>query len=140
MKGLLICLNSSEYRAFSLCVLRSIVSLISDLIVDLEEAELLGIIWIDKLRNLQEVLIVYAKKLIFDACLVNQLSLSRMALENFRQLVASLVVLKVRRDKNQHSRVLNCFRHLTLRNFFIVEVLGSPWSQLSDKHILKVMT
>ena len=86
---------ASEYRALSLSVLWSIVSLFSDFIVDLEEAVLLGILWIDKLRNLQEVCIVYAKELILDACLINQLSLSIVALENLGQLVACLVVFKV---------------------------------------------
>ena len=53
-------LTASEDRAFGFDVCRSVVSFISELIVELEEAELLGVFGIDKLRHLLEVIVVQA--------------------------------------------------------------------------------
>ena len=50
--------TASEDRAFGFNVCRSIVSFISELIVELEEAELLGVFRIDKLRHLLEFIVV----------------------------------------------------------------------------------
>ena len=87
---------ASEDCAFGLSVLRSVVSFFSDLSVEFEETNLLRIFFcIDKLRNFQEVFIVDTKELILDSCLVNQLSLSTVTLEDLGQLVASIVVYKV---------------------------------------------